>query len=158
MKAVKVPMDSLIQVVQLQLETAKKASLTVTGFSMRPMLRQYKDSVVLVPVNGRLQSGDIALYRRQNGKYILHRVIRVTETGYLFCGDNQAKLEPVGHDQLIAVVTAYTKNGQLRQLDSFGYRLYCAAMVKLFGLRKGYIWLRRGGGRVYSYLKRRFGK
>ena len=158
MKAVRVPMESLIQVILLQLETAKKANLTVTGFSMRPMLRQYKDSVVLVPIEGTLQPGDIALYLRDNGSYVLHRVIRLTEEGYLFCGDNQAQLEPVRQDQLIAAVTGYIKNGQHRNLDGLCYGLYRFIWVKLFFLRKYYIWLRRRFGRLHSRLKRRFGK
>lgn len=155
MKAVRVPMESLIQVILLQLETAKKANLTVTGYSMLPMLHQYRDSVVLAPLDGELRQGDIALYLRQDGSYVLHRVIRLTGEGYLFCGDNQAQLETVGQDQLIAVVTGYTKDGQHRELDRLSYRLYRFAMVKLFCLRKCYIWLRRRLGRVYSWVKRR---
>lgn len=158
MKTVKVPMESLIQVILLQLETAKKANLTVTGFSMRPMLRQYRDSVVLAPINGGLQTGDIALYLRDNGSYVLHRVIRLTAEGYLFCGDNQAELESVRQDQLIAVVTGYTKNGQYRQLDGIGYGLYRFIMVRLFFMRKYYIWVRRGVGRLCSRIKRRYEK
>lgn len=151
-------MDSLIQIIRLQLETAKKANLTVTGCSMLPMLRQYRDSVVLAPVTGKLQQGDIALYRRGDGSYILHRIIRLTAEGYLFCGDNQAQLEFVRQDQLIAVVTGYTKNGQRRDLDRVGYRLYCFAAVKLFCIRKYYIWLRRRFGRMHSWIKRRHKK
>lgn len=154
MKAVRVPMESLVQVILMQLETAKKASLTVTGYSMRPMLRQLKDSVILGPVDGKLKQGDIALYLRDNGRYVLHRVIRLNGDGYLFCGDNQAELEPVRQDQLIAVVTGYTKNGQPRSLDRTGYRLYSFAMVKLFRLRKCYIWLRRRLGRLRSRRRR----
>ena len=159
MKAVRVPMESLIQVILMQLETAKKASLTVTGFSMRPMLHQFKDSVILAPLDGALKRGDIALYRRDDGSYILHRVIWLTPEGYLFCGDNQAQLEAVRQDQLIAVVTGYTKNGQQRDLDGLSYHLYRFAMVKLFGLRKCYIWLRRRLGRLCSRcFKRRHDK
>ena len=154
MKAVRVPMESLVQLILVQLETAKKANLTVTGVSMRPMLHQFKDSVILAPVDGKLKRGDIALYLRDNGRYVLHRVIRLTPDGYLFCGDNQAELEPVRQDQMIAVVTGYTKNGQQRSLDRAGYRLYSFAMVKLFCFRKHYIWLRRRLGRLHSWCRR----
>ena len=152
MKAVRVPMESLIQVILIQLETAKKANLTVTGFSMRPMLHQYEDSVILKPADGALEPGDIALFLRDDGHYVLHRVIRRIPEGYLFCGDNQAELESVRQDQLIAVVTGYTRKGQQQSMDTVGYRLYRLAMVKFFGLRKGYIWVRRRLGRA---LKRR---
>ena len=139
-------MESLIEVILLQLETAGKADLTVTGCSMRPMLRQYKDSVQLRPVAGELQPGDIALYRRDDGQYVLHRVIRCTQTGYLFCGDNQVTLEPVRQDQLIALVEGFTRDGKVCSLESLGYRLYRFVWVQLFVFRKYYIWLRRRVG------------
>lgn len=152
MQTVRVPMESLIQVILLQLETGGKANLTVTGYSMLPMLRQYRDSVLLEPVKGALQPGDIGLFRRDSGRYVLHRVIRQTPEGYLFCGDNQAKLEPVRRDQLIARVCGYIRKGKNHQLDETGYRLYCWLSLRLFGIRKYYIRLRRGIG----CLRRRF--
>lgn len=159
MKTVRVPMESLIEVILLQLKTGQKANLTVTGYSMLPMLRQYRDTVQLKPIEGMLRPGDIALYRRDNGRYVLHRVIRLTSEGYLFCGDNQAELEPVRQDQLIALVAEYVKNGKPHTLDEIGYRLYCFVWVRLFCVRKYYIWLRRWlGGLRSRLLKRRQAK
>lgn len=155
MKAVRVPMESLIEVILLQLKTGKMANLAVTGCSMLPMLRQYADTVQLKPVEGALQPGDIALYRRDNGRYILHRVIQLTPEGYLFCGDNQAELEPVHQDQLIALVTGYTKKGKSHKLNESGYSLYCFVWVRLFCIRKYYIRLRRWFGRLRSRFIRR---
>lgn len=152
MKTVRIPMESLIEVILLQLKTGQKSNLTVTGYSMMPMLHQYRDAVLLKPIDGALRPGDIALYKRDNGKYILHRVIRLTREGYLFCGDNQAVLEPVRHDQLIALVDSYTKKGKHRQLNEMGYRLYCFVWVRLFCIRKYYIRLRRWLGRLHSRL------
>lgn len=154
MKTIRVPMESLIEVILLQLKTGQKANLTVTGYSMMPMLHQYRDTVQLKPVDGALQPGNIALYLRDSGRYVLHRVIRLIPEGYLFCGDNQAELEPVRQDQLIAVVDGYTKNGRIRRLDTVGYQLYCFVFVKLFWIRKYYIRLRRRLGRVRNrFLK-----
>lgn len=152
MRVHKVPMESLIEVILLQMETAGVADLTVTGNSMRPMLRPYHDTVRLKPADGRLQPGDIALYRRDNGQYILHRVIRLTADGYLFCGDNQDELEPVRHDQMVALVVGYKKSGKVRSMEKLGYRLYRFLWVKLFVFRKYYIWLRRRIGRLYRQL------
>lgn len=152
MKLRKVPMESLIEVILLQMETAGAADLTVTGCSMLPMLRPYRDTVRLKPVEGLLQPGDIALYRRDNGKYILHRVIRYAADGYLFCGDNQDELEPVRQDQMVALVTGYQKDGKHRSMKRPGYRLYSFLWVKLFVFRKYYIWLRRRIGRLHKRL------
>jgi len=151
-QTVQVPMEELMKVIRLQLETAGRANLTVTGCSMLPMLRQYRDSVILAPVSGSLKPGDIALYQREDGRFVLHRVIRVTAEGYQFCGDNQSQLESVTQPQLTALVTGYIQNGNRRSLNSPGYRLYRRCMVGLFGLRKYYIALRRRLGRMRTRL------
>ena len=82
------------------------------GTSMFPMLRQGEDSVVLSAAPERLRKYDIPLYRRDDGKYILHRIVKVGDT-YTCIGDNQFDLEcGVRRDQIIAVVTAFTRGGR----------------------------------------------
>lgn len=154
-QTVKVPTDELMQVVMLQLESGGVANLTVTGFSMMPMLRNLRDAVVLIPVPEMLKTGDIALFRRDNGQYILHRVIKVVKDGYLFCGDNQAELELVRHDQLIALVGGFTRKGKAHSLAEYSYRLYTTACIRLFCLRKPYIGMRRRLGRIRARLSHR---
>ena len=152
MQTTHVPMAELMKVVRLQLETAGRANLAVTGFSMLPMLRQYRDSVILAPITDCLKSGDIALFQREDGRYVLHRVIAVELEAYIFCGDNQAQRERVGEQQLVARVTGYVRKGKEYGLNSLGYRLYCWACVRLFCVRKYYIALRRRLGRLRSRL------
>ena len=152
MQTVQIPMEELIKVVQLQLETAGRATLMVTGCSMLPMLRQGRDTVILAPVSGKLKAGDVALYRRENGMYVLHRVIKAAEEDYRFCGDNQAQLETVTQSQLEAVVTGYLRNGKEHTGNGLGDRLYRWCQVHLFGLRKYYIALRRRLGRLRQRL------
>lgn len=144
-----------MRLVLLQLENGGKANLTVTGFSMMPLLRNLRDSVWLIPAPEVLKPGDIALYQRDNGQYILHRVIRVTKDGYLFCGDNQAELEPVRHDQLIALVKGFTRKGKAYSLTERRYQIYTYMCMRLFWLRKPYIAIRRCFGSVYAWFSRR---
>ena len=152
MQTVQVPMVELIKVVQLQLETAGRANLTVTGYSMLPMLRPYRDAVVLAPVTGELKPGEIALFQREDESYVLHRVISVSAEGYQFCGDNQAQLEFVTRSQLTAVVTGYIRNGKTYTGRNPAERFYCWCQVHLFGIRKYYIALRRRLGRLRRRL------
>ena len=152
MQTLQIPMEELIKVVRLQLETAGRANLTVTGYSMLPLLRQYRDAVILAPVSGSLKPGDIALFQRESGQYVLHRVISVTPEGYRFCGDNQAEPETVTQTQLTAVVVGYIKNGKERTGNGLGDRLYRWCQVHLFGIRKYYIALRRRLGRLRGRL------
>ena len=154
MQIKKIPMDSLYDVIGLQLEKGGKANLVVTGVSMRPLLQEGKDTVVLKPITQAPKAGDITLHRRDNGQYVLHRIIRVTPEGYQISGDNQYELEEVSREQLLAVVDGFTKAGKHHTLREPGYRLYTWVWVNLFWLRKPYIKLRRAFGRIYRRIRR----
>lgn len=148
MQTVTVPMESLAEIIELQLENGGRANLTVTGCSMLPMLRHREDSVTLIPADGKEKKGDVILYRRESGKYILHRIISVEQEGYICCGDNQAVREPVLRERVIAVVDGFTRKGRTYTTNSLGYRMYTTLWVELFSLRRYYIKLRRRLGRL----------
>lgn len=155
MQTVRVPMESLYEVILLQLENGGKANLVVTGVSMKPMLTEHRDSVLLAPITAKPGPGDIFLYRRNNGQYVLHRLIRNTDQGYLFCGDNQYTLEHVAPEQLLAVVDSFTREGKRIFLTQSMYRMYVFMCVRLFCMRKCYIKIRRLLGRIHRKTFRR---
>lgn len=156
METVKVPMESLYEVILLQLQNGGKATLVVTGVSMKPMLVEHRDSVLLTPVTAKPKPGDIFLYRRESGSFVLHRLVGVMPEGYLFCGDNQCVRERVTQEQLLAIVSGFTRKGKQRSLKNPLYRIYVFMCVRLFFLRRTYIRLRRWGGRICrKMLKRR---
>ena len=118
-------MEDLVPLFQERLAAGQQIRFSPMGTSMLPMLREGRDSVVLSQAPQRLQKYDLPLYRRDNGAYILHRVIRAGET-YTCMGDNQYIPEPgVRHDQIIAVVTGFRRRGRDCTVNSLGYRLYC---------------------------------
>ena len=152
MKTQAIPMKSLAEIIAVQLENGGRAKLTVTGYSMRPMLHEKRDSVTLIPVREQQLPGYVILYLRENGQYVLHRIISVNAQGYICSGDNQAMREPVAHSQLLAVMDGFTRKGKTYTVKNPGYRLYTWAWVRLFFLRKGYISLRRRLGRLRAGL------
>ncbi len=147
-QTVTIPMEALAEVIELQLQTGGKANLTVTGNSMVPMLYHRKDTVMLTSVEGKQKPGQVILYRRENGRYVLHRIIALTEDGYICCGDNQYEKEPVAHTQLIASVVGFTRKGKLHECTALGYRFYTALWVYGFFARRPYIKIRRWLGRL----------
>lgn len=155
MQTYTLPMQELVELIKLQLSEGGFAKLTVTGCSMLPMLRDGRDSVDLIPVRGVQKKGTVALYRRQCGQYVLHRIIQVRDGKYICCGDNQYMREPVEQAQLIAVVDGFTRKGKTYSCKHFGYGIYTAAMVGLFPLRRPYIALRRVFGRLSRKLYRK---
>lgn len=146
------PMEELVKLLQVQLNNGGRADLVVTGISMYPMLHNRRDSVSLIPVSDLQRKGDIILYRRAGGQYILHRIVAVRDGKYTCCGDNQSELESVEHCQVIAVVDRFTRNARTYTLDHWGYRLYLLFWVDLLPVRRGYIWLRRRLGRLRRKL------
>ncbi len=117
--------------------------LTITGHSMSPFLRNKKDQVVLTACDPTaLQPGDVPLYRRRNGKLILHRIVErddgvsCTRWGktevfpshcdslqYTMLGDAQWQEEPqIAPDQIIAVAKAFIRRGKRWECDSDVYR------------------------------------
>ena len=119
-----VHMQDLMPVFQETLAQGKTVRFSPRGVSMLPMLRQGKDTVTLSPVTDRLKKYDIPLYRRDDGAYILHRVSKVDET-YTCIGDNQYVYEPgIRNDQIIGVVTAFTRGNREISVTSVWYKLY----------------------------------
>ena len=93
------------------------------GVSMRPMLRQGKDRVILVPPQGRLKKYDVPLYRR--GKdYVLHRIVAVRPDDYVVLGDNCVAREYVRDEQIIGVLTGFYRGERYVELTNPFYRVY----------------------------------
>lgn len=149
----RIPMEALSELLLLQMEKGGRAHLTVTGGSMLPMLRPSRDAVELIAPTGERKKGDIILYRRASGAFVLHRIIALKDGGYICCGDNQAEKEPVAPEQMLAVVDGYIRKGKKRRIDGFGYRLYKGLWVGAFPLRRLYIAIRRPLGKLYRKCK-----
>jgi hypothetical protein len=106
------------------LSSGGAVEITVTGNSMYPMLCHRKSQVRLTSPAA-LQIGDIPLYRRDNGAYILHRIVGAGNT-YICIGDNQFVEEPgVRRDQILALVTGFYRGDTYHSVEEPGYRLYC---------------------------------
>ena len=128
-------LDDLMPLIQERLAEGQSVAFFPRGISMLPLLRQGKDAVELSPLPEKLRKYDLPLYRRDDGHYVLHRVVAVGEK-YICCGDNQLVLEHgLRHDQMIALVTAVIRDGKRVEVDDFRYRLYCRILVALRPLR-----------------------
>ena len=118
-------MDQLMPLIKEELSAGRSVRFSPSGVSMLPMLKEGRDSVVLSPLPDKLKKYDLPLYRRADGKYILHRIIKTGDT-YTCIGDNQFYKEHGLHrNQMIAVVTSYSRKGKEISTESFRYRAYC---------------------------------
>ena len=80
---------------------------TNVGDSMRPLIRQDRDILIIEKPHGRLKKYDVPLYKRDSGQYVLHRVLKVRENDYVICGDNRyCKEYGITDRHIIGVLTA----------------------------------------------------
>lgn len=140
-------LEQLMPLIRETLSAGKTVKFSPRGISMLPMLRQGIDSVILSPLPEKLHKYDLPLYQRDDGHYVLHRVVKAGQT-YTCIGDNQFDFEhDLRHDQMIALVTAFTRGDRVIPVTDTRYRLYCRFWHHTRSLRhfwrrvKG--WLRR---------------
>ena len=127
-------MTDHIQSVEEVLASRGYCVISPIGNSMRPLLRPRRDSVEIRPAQGRLKRLDVALYR-QGDKLILHRVVKVSESGYVIRGDNCDYKENVTDGQIVGVITAFYRGNKRHTVDEKGYRLYSRVWVALYPAR-----------------------
>lgn len=118
-------LQQVMPLIQQQLAAGNTVRFAPRGCSMLPMLRQGRDKVILSPVTGPLKKYDLPLYRRDNGQFVLHRVVAVG-AAYTCMGDNQYEPEQgIRQDQILAVVTAFTRDDREISVKTPVYGIYC---------------------------------
>lgn len=126
---------------------------TTVGVSMRPMLRNRHDRVIIRPVGERrLEKYDLPLYRRPDGKYVLHRIIGVEDGYYVIRGDNTYVKEKVPDDWIIGVMSEFYRGNRHVMADDKSYRRYAAFWQWIYPLRKPFHLARVLAGRVKGKL------
>ncbi|MCI6995994.1 MAG: hypothetical protein MR936_04165 [Eubacterium sp.] len=109
---------------------------TTVGLSMYPMLRNRRDTIVVRPYTGRLKKYDVPLYR-SNGKYILHRIVKVLPDSYVICGDNCRNKEyGITDDQIIGVLTEFYRDGRKINMHGIFYQTYVRIWTALYPVRR----------------------
>ena len=107
------------------------------GFSMYPLFIPGRDEALIhqVPVTS-LKRNDVALYRRDQGILVLHRIVRVTADGYYMTGDNQYEIEgPLRPDQFRGKLIAFVRNGRKISVRNPVYRFLSALWLLMLPVR-----------------------
>lgn len=137
---------------QILVETGELFT-TASGISMLPCIRPKRDMIHLVTPNKSVKKHDVILYKRKNGNYILHRVMKTKPDGYVLCGDNQWVLEHgITDEQVLGVLRGFYRGKkyidcQKNRLYHFYVKLWCFSLEirKLF--LRGMNLMRRIGGK-----------
>ena len=130
-------MADLYPLMQEVLDAGGSFKLTITGSSMFPFILGGRDQVTLSPLPEKLKKNDLPLYRRRDGAFVLHRIVRCEKDGtYTCCGDHQWTLEPgLCKDQMIAIATSYVRKGKELTNRNILYRIYRPVWTWIIPLR-----------------------
>ena len=123
-KKITVSLDELYPIIKEKIESGGTVQLPITGTSMLPLLVWGRDTVEIVKCEN-AKKYDIIFYRRDNGHFVLHRIIGINEKGYILCGDNQTVKEYGINDRhIIAIVSSITRNGKKFDVTRLSYKIY----------------------------------
>ena len=122
--------------------------LIVSGRSMTPFLVGGRDTVYLSRLERPVRRGDILLYQRDSGQYVLHRVWKVEKNGtFTMVGDAQVELEHgIREDQVIAIVTFVLRKEKTVFPGFFWWEFFEKIWIRMVPLRPFF-------RKVYSRLR-----
>ena len=131
-----VTLNDLLPIIKEKLAENGSVLFTTNGTSMKPLLDDGKDQVELVKVDGPLKRNDIPLFSRQDGTFVLHRIVKVLkDNNYLVRGDNQIINEKINHQQIIGKVCKIVKNNQEIDFNSKKYKHYLFSLYFKYPFR-----------------------
>lgn len=140
------------------LAEGKSVSLVISGGSMTPFVVHARDSVFLEPAppdvgrtsaasadraktsreSVKLKRGDVVFYQRDNGMYVLHRIVRIAPDGsYVLCGDAQTILESgVCREQIFARAAAVRRKGKVKKPGSLYWFFFAQIWSRIIPFRR----------------------
>ena len=133
------PLAALESLIREELSSGGSAVINIRGVSMLPLLKEGVTSVRIVPPAFPLKKYDIPFYKREDGQFVLHRVIGKRKDGYVCRGDHQSVKEfGVTEEMIIGVADARIIEGEEKSLRTpapriVGGLLACTAVCRFWG-------------------------
>ena len=142
------PPEQLMPQLPELLEEVTVIPLVISGNSMVPFLVHGRDTVFLSRLPHSPVRGDMILYRRDCGAYVLHRIFKTENGLYTMLGDAQVTPEPgIREDQCLAIVTAVRRKGKVLKKGSYLWWFFEKVWPRLRPLRPYLL-------RLYSIIER----
>lgn len=143
-----------LKIEDVLLQNGKYIGPTV-GVSMLPLLKNRRDTVVIKPKTERLKPLDVALYKRGDA-YVLHRVLKVVDKGYVIRGDNCYTDENIPEDAVIGVLTEFFRKGKHVYCTDKKYLQYAERRVKTYKIRRVFViffsYIKAGLRKIYRFF------
>ena len=117
--------DIFFAEVEELLDEGRQVTILVRGNSMRPLLRDGRDKVILRRANDEdIRKGAVMLFRHR-GSYVMHRVTKIEGDVVVFEGDGNYKMQEIAlRKDIIAVMEAVVRpSGRRIECSSRRWRI-----------------------------------
>lgn len=137
MKKLVLPNGILLGEVERLLSQGTSVTLMTKGNSMLPFIVGERDSVVLKPY-GEPRVGDIALAHLDNGVYVLHRIIDISDSGMVtLMGDGNIRGTEHCHvSRLCGKTVTVIRNGRRYNPDSKSWVIMSEVWRRMLPVRR----------------------
>ena len=134
---VRLPATELFENIRQLLHEGYRATFTVTGNSMWPLLGHSRDQVVLESCVGKpLKKGDIVLFMPVKGRYLLHRIDWVKDGQFRTTGDGSCARDGIFHEAcVLGRAVSLVRKGKKISCANWLYRLSSRIWMALFWAR-----------------------
>ena len=123
------------------------------GKSMEPMLHQWQEQPVIKALGRKPKRFDVVLFKRNNGQYVLHRIIGMKGDRYRIRGDNCYETELVSASQLLGILEGFYRGERYIDCEKDkAYRFYVYRHSLGFPFRYGYLRIRSFAARCCRSL------
>lgn len=136
-KTLSIPNALLIPELVKIMDEGHTITITPKGVSMRPFLESKRDKAVLKKATNP-QTGDVVLAEVAPRRYVLHRIIKISDGIVTLRGDGNIGVEKCRVKDVKAVAVGFYRKGRetLDRTDGRKWKIYSWAWTKLFPIRR----------------------
>lgn len=114
----------------------KTVKIPVVGNSMAPFLITGRDYVLVQKPDCALKKGDVVLFQRESGDYILHRICKIRKGEVYAIGDAQTIKEgPIQRKQIVGFVIKAQRKGIWINETDLWWRFFQNVWIRIIPFR-----------------------
>lgn len=141
MKTVALPIEEWLRLSEEGREIP--VEITLAGTSMQPLIRMNRDKITIRPLKEEPQVGDIVLFRRADGAFVVHRVYRIGKDSITTLGDNCERPDvAISRAQLLGKVVEIRRGNRTILPGSKEERRFSRIWTRILPVRRVFLHLK----------------
>lgn len=129
--------DAYLNTLRDLVNQGQEVRLTISGSSMAPFLIHGRDSILFSKPQTPLRRGDMVFYQRENGQFVMHRILHVKPEGLYLIGDAQTQIEgPLNPTCVFARITQVNRKGKWIKPGDFWWWFFETVWLRVIPLRR----------------------